>query len=78
MERLGSADYRIRDQMMIQCVQLPAMGAGKRQQVSVRHLAGVEQARCVDTLHVEKARLVRPELVATQAAQIGTLGQPYY
>jgi len=71
MERRETVDDCIRYQTPVESRQLPAMGAGQSQEISIGYLPRIQQARGVDALTIEKSEVVRPEFVAGKASQAG-------
>jgi len=69
MKRFLTVDYGVSDQVTVERCQLAAVSNGQGQQITVSHLARVEQAATVHALAIQKGNVIRPELMPAERAQ---------
>lgn len=69
MKRPLSVDDGIRNQALIESGQLSTVCAGKRQEVAVRYLRGIQKATADYPFRVEESDVVGPVVVAGQCTE---------
>ena len=69
MKRFLTVDYGVSDQVTVERCQLAAVSNGQGQQITVSHLARVEQASAINALAIQKGNVIRPELMPAERAQ---------